>query len=137
MIKTSGTGTSATTTIQNPFGGNVTIDGSPLKSGDTDGAFRITYEGLSKEACVTLATGDWGSGQSSVLIAMVAAEDASTAHTTADAAYVTTTDGTAAASDGAASVAVPSGTNVKTSMPIANAVKSCSETTNAVVWKYY
>ena len=137
MIKTSGTGANATTTIQNPFGGDVTIDGSPIKQGDTDGAFRITYEGLSREACVTLATGDWGSGQSSGLIAMVAAKDASTAHTAADAAYVTTTDGTAAASDGAASVAVPGGTAVKTPMPVANAVKSCSEATNAVVWKYY
>ena len=129
--------TSTACNITNPFGGDVTIDGSPIKQGDTDGAFRITYEGLSREACVTLATGDWGSGQSSGLIAMVAAKDASTAHTAADAAYVTTTDGTAAASDGAASVAVPGGTAVKTPMPVANAVKSCSEATNAVVWKYY
>ena len=137
--------TTASCNLKNPFGGSVVISSSDLKAGTGEnathdqGAFRITYDNLSKEACVTLATGDWGSGQSSGLIAIIAAKDAATATTAADGnkAYVTETAGTAVTSDGAATIAIPGGSAVKTPMPVSNAVKSCSSSANAVIWKYY
>lgn len=56
-------------TITNAFAGNVTI-GTAETTGGADGAFTIKYEGLGQEACVTMATSDWGSGSSSGLVSM-------------------------------------------------------------------
>ena len=47
--------------IKNAFGGNVLISSSPLRTAGSDvdfGAFVVSYDGLSQEACVTLATAD-------------------------------------------------------------------------------
>ena len=53
--------------ITNPFGGDVGID----LSWDTDAsAFMITYGCLPTEACIALATADWGFNQDSGLIAV-------------------------------------------------------------------
>ena len=49
----------------NPFGGGVNVYG-----GSSDRGFNIAYTGLSKEACITLATYDWGSNHSSGLLAI-------------------------------------------------------------------
>lgn len=56
-------------TITNAFAGSV-IFGTATQNGNTSAAFTITYNGLGKEACVTMATADWGSGSSSGLISM-------------------------------------------------------------------
>lgn len=56
-------------TITNAFAGNVTI-GTAATSGGADGSFSIKYEGLGQEACVSMATSDWGSGSSSGLVSM-------------------------------------------------------------------
>ena len=55
--------------ITNAFAGNVTI-GTAAVNGNNDAAFTIKYEGLGQEACVTMATSDWGSGSSSGLVSM-------------------------------------------------------------------
>ena len=55
--------------ITNAFAGNVTI-GTAAQNGNADAAFTIKYEGLGQEACVTMATSDWGSGSSSGLVNM-------------------------------------------------------------------
>ncbi len=56
--------------LKNAFNGAVNIEvGASTKSGDKK-AFVLTFDGLSKEACITLATNDWGSGYSSGLIAL-------------------------------------------------------------------
>lgn len=55
--------------ITNAFAGNVTI-GTAAQNGNADAAFTIKYEGLGREACVTMATSDWGSGSSSGLVNM-------------------------------------------------------------------
>ena len=55
--------------ITNAFAGNVTI-GTAAQNGNADAAFTIKYEGLGQEACVTMATSDWGSGSSSGLVSM-------------------------------------------------------------------
>ena len=63
--------------ITNAFAGNVTIGtAAAVDKGDTNAAFTIKYEGLGQEACVTMATSDWGSGSSSGLVNMaVSASD--------------------------------------------------------------
>ena len=55
--------------ITNAFAGNVTI-GTDTVNGNAHAAFTIKYEGLGQEACVTMATSDWGSGSSSGLVDM-------------------------------------------------------------------
>ena len=58
------------TELKNAFNGRVYI--SPAKSGAVGesgtGAFVITFAGLPREACVAIATNDWGSNYSSGLL---------------------------------------------------------------------
>ena len=65
-------------TLINAFLGNVEIKAANAKGLDatstgTDKAFTVKFSGLSKEACVTLATNDWGSGYSAGFIGMAVA----------------------------------------------------------------
>ncbi len=55
------------TSYKNAFNGNVAIQSSnsTATSGNDNKAFIIVFDGLSREACITLATNDWGSGFSS------------------------------------------------------------------------
>ncbi len=73
-----------TSGLTNAFLGSVVIgagkvsglDGETAATGSTTGAnrgFFVIMNGLPKEACVTLATNDWGSGYSSGLVGIVAA----------------------------------------------------------------
>ena len=55
--------------ITNAFAGKVTIATATVNT-NADAAFTIKYEGLGREACVTMATSDWGSGSSSGLVDM-------------------------------------------------------------------
>ena len=127
--------------ITNAFGGAVKIAASALRdaSAATDkGAFLVSYDGLSQEACVTLATGDWGSNEASGLVAVMASGAGVEAAATAMDA-VTLTSTIAANSP----VARPGDTNSPAPMAVANAVTGCgSAAENAsangtVTWKYY
>ena len=58
-------------TLANVFGGNVFIgtDASGVKGeADSMGAFVVSFDGLPREACVAIATNDWGSNYSSGLL---------------------------------------------------------------------
>ena len=62
-----------TGTLENPFGGSYYISSAKSgAAGETEGgwngAFLITATGLPREACVAIATNDWGSGYSSGLL---------------------------------------------------------------------
>lgn len=59
----------AGTAITNAFAGKVTLN-TATYNGNASGAFSIQYDGLGQEACVTMATADWGSGSSSGLVSM-------------------------------------------------------------------
>lgn len=131
--------------ITNAFAGAVTIIESDARStGATKKeGFIIEYSGLSQEACVTVATGDWGSGQASGLIGIAAG--ASTAG--ADGALGTigkaldaihTDNGTASHAAGKV-IAKPGDTNVPTPISVTYAVEACNGAAsgNAVAWKYY
>lgn len=142
MIKTTeGEGEAAdTTSLANAFGGVVTIESSPARTAEGDDgteAFVITYGGLTSEACVTIATGDWGSGQASGLIAIAAGSGDAKAAVEA----VLTDDASGVGEGTNVFVAAPgaSATANKTPMAVSKAVTACDGTgsTNSVAWKYY
>ena len=62
----------ADNSITNPFKGSISLAAGKAKSGDDDGtAFKITVADIPQEACVTLASADWGSGAGSGFIGVV------------------------------------------------------------------
>ncbi len=152
------------TSLKNAFGGAVYIKAAAARSTATAApeAFIIEYQGLSQEACVTIATGDWGSGQSSGLLGIAAAGSAGAggvlASTYTDSVTVgqigtftevggtasggTTPSPSAGAAAGlalAAPGATESGSLYPTPMPVTAAVTACNGTgtVNSVAWKYY
>jgi type II secretory pathway pseudopilin PulG len=149
-------GTSATSyDIKNAFNGAVEIKVSnarKLKTSEND-AFIIKYDGLSQEACVTVATGDWGSGQASGLIGIAAGSTANiyTGTSTIEATYVDSSSGSGDSATVSASgsgdvtatsgkvVGIPGGSTVSTPISVTNAVTACTGggSGNAVAWKYY
>ena len=136
---TAAAGSAAVSNIKNAFGGDVTIAAAGGRKENDNEAFIIEYAGLSSEACVTIATGDWGSGQASGLIGI----SAGTAKTNGGkgvpsgklANIFTTT------ADGNNDVSIPGATTKaqRTPMTVTKAVGLCagSGSTNAVAWKYY
>lgn len=133
-------GSAEITEIKNAFNGQVYIAASGGRAAGDNEAFVIVYSGLTSEACITIATGDWGSGQASGLIGIAAAGANSTAAATAGAGaeiagiYTTTADGTD-------NVSIPGATTLanRTPMTVSKAVGICngSGSTNSVAWKYY
>ncbi len=132
-------GSSGGLSMHNAFNGAVTIEASPARDGQADEAFIIEYAGLTSEACVTVATGDWGSGQGSGLIAITAGSAATaTAGELTDVGEALDTIYTSG-SDGTAAIAIPGDDQYPTPMTITNAVAACNGdgSTNVVAWKYY
>ena len=122
--------------LKNAFSGDVTIAASDSSSADDDRAFTLQFDSLSKEACIALATNDWGSGYSSGLIYMKVSKAAITAEPEGSKGYVGCT-GSASDTDGY--VACPGGSGLKLPMPVATAVDACACTTAScsIQWKYY
>lgn len=108
----------ADNTLVNAFGGTVLVS-SITNNAIPNTAFAVVYNGLNPEACMGLATADWGSA------------------------------GLAAMQVGGAEAALPgevpdgNGTSIfaQANMPItlANAATACSgtEATNSIIWYYY
>ena len=153
--------------LQNAFLGSVVIGAGTVTGMDagsdsgTNRGFFVIMNGLPKEACVTLATNDWGSGYSSGLVGIVAsgaeqtADSAGVQSITCSGGSVTASsasnniggNGTALASANmelntpetpapATPTATPmaacvNGTTQKTPMNVAEAAKACSSTANA------
>jgi len=67
-----------TSTLTNPFKGGVGISAARATKTSEDTAFTVTYSGLPKEACIALATADFGSGAGSGFIGVVVGDDADT-----------------------------------------------------------
>lgn len=55
----------------NAFNGEVTISATTV-SGRANAGFTLVFSGLSKEACVQMASSDWGSGSGSGLVSVQA-----------------------------------------------------------------
>lgn len=107
--------------LTNPFKGSVKIAAAKAKSTAADGtAFTVLYAGLPAEACIALATADFGSGAGSGFIGV-------------DAAATAKDDlpSTAVIGDGA-------GTRAEgKAYAMSDAITACSGTTNSVIWKFY
>ena len=104
----------AANALVNAFGGNVYVD-AITNNGIAATGFAIVYNGLDREACMGLATADWGSAG---LIGMKIANTASNAATASTEASITTAN-------------MPVG--------LATASASCSAKTavNSITWYYY
>ena len=137
--KTEADGVVSAVTLKNAYLGDVTISASAATDGidSTTGAnkaFYVTFAGLAKEACVTLATNDWGSNYSSGLIGLKvggAADKVVDDNTNLKVPCVAA-DGSATT----AGVACPG-----KPMNVAKAANACScasgSNTCAITWKYY
>ena len=140
--------------LLNSFNGQVFISQSN-STNSTDGkAFILEFGSLSKEACITLATNDWGSGYSSGLIAMevknTSAENNATAGISTLGTVMIGENSKAKLSTGTA-IAMPGATGtddenaVTTSqipvpMPVVTAAQACAcnaGNTCSISWKYY
>ncbi len=76
----SGQSATSATVAYNAFNGEVTITATEV-SGRKNAGFELVFSGLSKEACVQMASSDWGSGSGSGLVSVQAGS--ATAGTTA------------------------------------------------------
>ena len=122
--------------LTNAYNGNVYISAASSNGATTsdDLAFYIIFTGLSKEACITLATNDWGSSFSSGLIGMQAraGTDGHAAHTNTDVKDIKMgctggTDGIACAGK-----SMPMDVGDAATACACNAGNTCS-----IFWKYY
>ena len=101
-------------TLVNPFKGTVTIAASDAAAGRDDTAFVVTYDNLPTEACIALATADWGRGAGSGFIAVAAGD-----------------------TDVAAIETRYTGENEGTVYDMTNAISACGGNVNTVALKFY
>lgn len=146
LIKKGGNAQNTTYAYKNAFNGDVEIHFSESTTGGDNKAFVIFFGGLSKEACITLATNDWGSGYSSGLIALQASglsgdEDKAgldTIHIGDPGSGLKAAEGKTAAVTRA--YATPGGTGLSVPMSVTEAAATCScssGNTCSLTWKYY
>ena len=123
-----------TDALTNAFNGPVVISEASSTTASDKKAFTITFSGLSREACITLATNDWGSGYSSGLIYIKAAA------TTIEAADDTSADTGLIGCKGNDSTACPGGSVSAVPMPVGKAATACGCKDGnkcSIQWKYY
>ena len=124
--------TPASQGLENAFNGSVYIKAADSGTG-ADSAFYIIFNGLSKEACVTLATNDWGSSYSSGLVGMkVSPSELANADDTTNLKMGCTKSADLAATAVACPGYMP--------MAVTNAAKACGCNDGnkcSIMWKYY
>lgn len=99
----------ANNALVNPFGGAVVINGNNNISGAANGTvFTVSYAGLDRNACQTIALADWGASASSGLVALQVGN-------------TTFTWG---------------GANNSLPVDIASAANSCQDNNNQITWEY-
>ncbi len=127
-----------TATLTNAFNGPVFIIASDSTTSGDGKAFTIQFNNLSREACISLATNDWGSGYSSGLIALKVKGTSTAATDTAaagdlDEIYI----GNAGTAN---SIATPGGSTQSVPMAVTAAATACAcnhGNTCSIEWKYY
>ena len=145
--------TDATTGLTNAFLGSVVIGATPVTGLDGETAatganrgFFVAMNGLTKEACVTLATNDWGSGYSAGLVGISVNGAAQTAApSTLKALNCPGVDGKGSAATIAcagAKLGDKAGKDDKaitTPLNVAKAAAACysAGNTNSIVWVFY
>ncbi len=151
LVVKSTSGSTVKTELLNSFNGPVFIFASDSTSSGDNKAFTIEFNNLSKEACITLATNDWGSGYSSGLIALRAAGKSSTEKTEKLKIVYIGNEGTpgrteTAAGDGTGGndndvIATPGGqAGARIPLSVTSAAVACgcsAGNTCSLQWKYY
>ncbi|MBP5215610.1 MAG: hypothetical protein J6039_03525 [Alphaproteobacteria bacterium] len=122
-------GSGDTYTVQNNiFGGTVTLVASDKRKNNDNKAFIITFTYIPKDACIYLATQDWGSGTSSGLIAISVKKDE--AESLASFHLRDSNDN--------AHIASPNGGTYSIPMQISQATSACDgDENNVISWKFY
>ena len=137
-----------TTELLNSFNGKVFIFASDSTSDKDKKAFTIEFNNLSKEACITLATNDWGSGYSSGLIALRAAGKSATEATDKLKTVYIGNEGTPGRAEKTGEggndndvIATPGGkTGARVPLSVTSAAVACgcsAGNTCSLQWKYY
>ena len=129
--------------LVNAFNGPVFVNVADSTVSTDAKAFVIEFTQLSREACITLATNDWGSGYSSGLIAIEVKgnANATTAPTKRSASLDNVYIGSASAKTNKGdSIAMPGNTTLSVPMQVTTAASACNcdkGNTCSILWKYY
>ena len=116
---------STNSTMINPFKGQVTLVEDVAQDNISASAFNITYTNLPKEACIALATADWGTGSGSGFITVIV--NSTGGSTTVNGS--TTPATIAAARSGDSYEGSP--------LTVAAAIDACNLESNTVALKFY
>ena len=139
LAKAKKLGAVAESVTANPFKGDIVLASANAAGGDADGtAFTLQYTGIPSEACIALATADFGSGAGSGFIGVEVGEGAAASLKVGGKA------GTAAVAD---NPATPDVNEAKAAVPgvdegavysMAAAISACKGTEqNTITWKFY
>ena len=123
----------STGVLTNAFSGPVYIAASDSTASGDKKAFTMVFTKLSREACISLVTNDWGSGYSSGLIAIEATGSDMQTHGDLNGTYI----GNAGTAN---KIATPGGTTQSVPMAVTAAATACSckqGNTCSIAWKYY
>ena len=124
--------------MTNPFGGHVTVKAATKnKSAYDNKAFIVSFYDIPEEACIELATQDWGSDTSSGLIAISAAANGLSSYIEASVGINDCQGGTTYLNYGGLAYACPGGSNVSIPMPVDRVIDVCSGSGNSIHLKYY
>lgn len=127
--------------LTNVFGGKVNVIASGLLTEGDNGAFYLSFYKISRDACVAIATSDWGAGSSSGFMGLHVMGNPTDedADATAAALLRSGTINQGSVTQGEAT-AIPGGTTVKVPMTVAQARQACfcpNQATCAVSLKYF
>ena len=143
--------------LRNVFSGDVVVANSPIDADDAavednaqtntygkQGAFKVSFFGISRDACIQVATSDWGAGSSSGLIGLHiwdAGDDANEGGYKKDNEIdgIFKNDYTAMG-ENKKNFAIPGDPTYKVPFTVVQAQAACncgSKTTCAVTWKYF
>lgn len=129
--------TSDGSTLENPFGGSITIASANLSSTNNDQqAYTIVYRGVPEEACIAMASHNWGSGRNSALVG-VGAGSGSTYEATIKSKL--TQDCTGSSDLATYAVACSDGTAYDIPMDPGTAATACGCSSDdcVLVWMYF
>lgn len=134
--------------IRNIFGGRVFIGASSVDGAGEEGqvdknAFIVSFYGVTRDACIAMATSDWGAGSSSGLLAMHIFSQ-STGSTVDPTSIDSTLDAVTKYTSGSitqmSAIAIPGDETVKVPLTVDQARLACycpNKSLCAVSWKYY
>lgn len=134
--------------LRNIFGGRIfigasSLDGAGEISQVDKNAFIVSFYGLTRDACIAMATSDWGAGSSSGLLALhVYSQSLGTSAepTSIDATLDAVNRYTPGSITQMSAIAVPGDETVKVPLTVDQARLACycpNKSLCAVSWKYY